>query len=110
MSIFTTREVAIFIYGLLLLMYILIRKNGKDILLPVIKAACHIKLVIPFCMVLLFAASFVWACTYLPFWDWVYIKDIALFQIYRIPCSNNIINYSYTISRFNFRFLITIRR
>ena len=47
MSIFTTREVAIFIYGLLLLMYILIRKNGKDILLPVIKAACHIKLVTP---------------------------------------------------------------
>ena len=82
MSIFTTREVAIFIYGLLLLMYILIRKKGKDILLPVIKAACHIKLVIPFCMVLLFAASFVWACTYLPFWDWVYIKDIALWVLF----------------------------
>ena len=82
MGIFTTREVAIFIYGLLLLTYILIRKKGKDILLPVIKAACHIKLVVPFCTLLLFAAGFVWACTYLAFWDWLYIKDIIFWVLF----------------------------
>ena len=52
MEIFTTREIAIFIYAILLLAYILIRKKGKKILLPVIKAACHIKLIIPFGLIL----------------------------------------------------------
>lgn len=82
MGIFTTREIVIFIYGILLLTYILVRKKGKDILLPVIKAACHIKLIIPFCLVLLFAAGFVWACTYLPIWDWIYVKDIVFWTLF----------------------------
>lgn len=48
MWIFTTREIAIFIYAILLLVYVCARKKGKPILLPVIKAACHIKLIVPF--------------------------------------------------------------
>ena len=82
MGIFTTREIAIFIYGILLLMYILVRNKGKDILLPVIKAACHKKLVVPFCFLFLLAAGFVWACTYLPIWDWLYVKDITLWTLF----------------------------
>ena len=70
MGIFTTREIAIFVYGILLLTYILVRNKGKDILLPVIKAACHKKLIVPFCLLLLLAACFVWACTYSSIWDW----------------------------------------
>ncbi len=56
MGIFTTREIAIFVYGILLLTYILVRNKGKDILLPIIKAACHKKLIVPFCLLLLLAA------------------------------------------------------
>lgn len=82
MGIFTTREMAIFIYGLLLLTYILVRKKGSDILLSVIKAACHVKLIIPFCFVLLFATGFVWVCTYLPIWDWLYVKDIVFWTLF----------------------------
>ncbi len=93
MGIFTTREIAIFIYGILLLAYVLVRKKGKDILMPVIKAACHIKLIIPFCMVLLFAAGFVWVCTYLPFWDWIYVKDIVFWVLFAgVPICFNATN------------------
>jgi hypothetical protein len=93
MGIFTTREIAIFIYGILLLAYVLVRKKGKDILLPIIKAACHIKLIIPFCVVLLFAAGFVWVCTYLPFWDWIYVKDIVFWVLFAgVPVCFNATN------------------
>lgn len=82
MWIFTTRELAIFIYAIILIAYILLRKKGKDIIMPVIKAACHIKLVVPFLIMLLFAIAFTWLCTYLPFWDWKYIKDIIFWTIF----------------------------
>ena len=82
MGILTTREIAIFVYGILLLTYILVRKKGRDIFLPVIKAACHVKLIIPFCFVLLFATGFVWVCTILPVWDWIYVKDIAFWTLF----------------------------
>ena len=65
MWIFTTREIAVFIYAIILLVCVLVRKKGKAILLPVIKAACHIKLIVPFLFVLSFAAIFVLLCTYL---------------------------------------------
>lgn len=82
MGIFTTREITLFIYGILLLTYIIVRNKGKKILLPVIKAACHKKLVVPFCLLLLLAIGFVWLCTYLPIWDWLYVKDIVLWTLF----------------------------
>lgn len=47
MWIFTTREVSVIIYSIVFLIYVLIKK-GKSVFLPVIKAACHIKLIVPF--------------------------------------------------------------
>lgn len=82
MWIFTTREIAIFIYAAILIAYIIIRKKGKHIIMPVIKAACHIKIIIPFFIVLSFSALFVWGCQCLPFWDWIYIKDIVFWTIF----------------------------
>lgn len=82
MGIFTTREIAFFIYVVILIIYLLLHKKFKSIVMPVIKAALHIKLVIPFLIVLTFAALFVYVCTYLPFWDWIYIKDIVLWVFF----------------------------
>lgn len=82
MGIFTTREIAILIYAIVLLIYILIHKKAKSILLPVIKAACEIKLIIPFFIIISFAALFTWGCTYLPFWNWVYVKDIIFWTLF----------------------------
>lgn len=82
MGIFTTREIAIFIYAIGLLIYLLIHKKAKSTVLPVIKAACKIKLIIPFLIVISFAAVLTWLCTYLPIWDWVYIKDIIFWTLF----------------------------
>lgn len=82
MNLFTTREIAIFIYSALLLVYIIVRKKSKDILLPVLKAACHMKIIIPFCAVIIFSAVIMWGCTYLPIWYWRYAKDIVFWTIF----------------------------
>ncbi len=82
MWVFTTREIAIIFYAIILLMYILFRKKGTEIIVPIIKAACHIKLVVPFLVVLAFSSLFVWLCTSLPFWDWVYVKDIIFWTLF----------------------------
>lgn len=82
MGIFSTREIATIIYGILLFVYVLVRNKQRAIFLPVIKAACHKKLIIPFGLILLFAACFVLACTYLPFWDWIYLKDIVFWVLF----------------------------
>ncbi len=82
MWFFSTREVAIFVYAIGLLIYLLIHKKAKSIVVPVIKAACKIKLIVPFLIVISFAAVFTWVCTFLPFWDWVYIKDIIFWTLF----------------------------
>ena len=54
MWIFTTREVSVIIYSIVFLIYVLIKK-GKSVFLPVIKAACHIKLIVPFIFIVTMA-------------------------------------------------------
>ena len=70
MWIFTTREVSVIIYSIVFLIYVLIKK-GKSVFLPVIKAACHIKLIVPFIFIVTMAIIFVWICKLLPFWNWI---------------------------------------
>lgn len=82
MGIFSTREIAIIIWAIILLLYVSLRKKGRAAILPVIKAACQMKLIIPFIFVLLYAAAFVWLCTYLPLWDWLYLKDIIFWTLF----------------------------
>lgn len=83
MSIFSTRELAISIYALFLLIYLLCRKKGRDAFLPVIKAAFKIKLVVPFLIVLMYAGLFVFVCDkYVSIWDWVYLKDIIIWILF----------------------------
>ena len=82
MWIFTTREIAIFIYAIIFLGYVLLRRKTRSAAFSVIKAACHIKLVSPFLIMLSFAVVFTWLCTYLPFWGWIYVKDIAFWTLF----------------------------
>ena len=93
MWIFTTREVSVIIYSIVFLIYVLIKK-GKSIFLPVIKAACHIKLIVPFIFIVAMAIIFVWICKLLPFWNWIYVKDITFWVLFvGIPtCCNSVAN------------------
>lgn len=80
--IFTTREIAIFIYAIILLIYVIARSKSRKALKKVIDAACHVKLIIPFLLVVLFAMIFIWQCTFLSFWNWIYIKDIIFWTLF----------------------------
>ena len=93
MWIFTTREVSVIIYSIVFLIYVLIKK-GKSVFLPVIKAACHIKLIVPFIFIVTMAIIFVWICKLLPFWNWIYVKDITFWVLFvGIPtCFNSVAN------------------
>ena len=93
MWIFTTREVSVIIYSIVFLIYVLIKK-GKSIFLPVIKAACHIKPIVPFIFIVAMAIIFVWICKLLPFWNWIYVKDITFWVLFvGIPtCFNSVAN------------------
>ena len=66
MWIFTTREVSVIIYSIVFLIYVLIKK-GKSVFLPVIKAACHIKLIVPFIFIVTMAIIFAWTCNFFHF-------------------------------------------
>lgn len=82
MWIFTTREIAIFIYAILFISYIIVRNKTRSTIIPVIKAAFHIKLIVPFLLILLFASGVTYLCTFLPFWNWQYIKDIIFWTLF----------------------------
>lgn len=82
MWIFTTREIAIFTYALILIVFLLVSNKGKSIVMPVIKTAFNIKLIVPFLLIISFSALFTWGCTFLPFWNWVYVKDIIFWTIF----------------------------
>ena len=93
MWIFTTREVSVIIYSIVFLIYVLIKK-GKSIFLPVIKAVCHIKLIVPFIFIVAMAIIFVWICKLLPFWNWIYVKDITFWVLFvgSPTCFNSVAN------------------
>ena len=59
-----------------------------------IKAACHIKLIVPFIFIVAMAIIFVWICKLLPFWNWIYVKDITFWVLFvGIPtCFNSVAN------------------
>lgn len=82
MLIFTTREIAVFIYVIFFTIFFLVNKKTRTSVFSVNKSVYNINLVVPLLIVLLYAALFVWTCTYLPFWDWIYIKDIVFWVLF----------------------------
>ena len=81
LEVFSTREVATGIWLILILLGILIRKNTREGLKKVCKAALTLKLVIPAILILsmgILAAHF--ASKY-SFWDNKYYKDIIMWMV-----------------------------
>jgi len=106
MEILSTREIATSIYIALIIIYIFMSRKIRPSAVNVIKAACSKKLVIPFLIMLLFASAFVFALTYLPFWDWIYLKDIIIWVLFAgVPVCFNAV--SKTIEKHYFRNMIT---
>jgi len=81
-DIFSTREVALALYALLILIIIFWGKKTRIAAINVIKCACTTKLVIPFVILMVYSGAIVYGLTYLPFWKWVYVKDIVIWVLF----------------------------
>ncbi len=82
LDIFSTREIAIGTYLLLIIILVFVSKRTRKSALDVIRAACNKMLLIPFIGMMLYAGIFVFAFTKLPFWEWKYIKDIIIWVVF----------------------------
>lgn len=82
MDIFSTREIVSAFYILLFFTYSICKKQTRKIWMQVVKCAMKVKLAIPFLLLILYTAIFVYFFTYLPFWDAVYLKDIVFWVIF----------------------------
>jgi len=81
-TIFSTREIATSIWITIIIIFCFISPNIRKALVSVIKHVCTPKLSIPFVGMLFYAALFVFLLTFLPFWKWVYIKDISIWVLF----------------------------
>lgn len=112
-NIFSTREIAFGIYALIILIYIIAHKNTRIDLIDLIKVACTKQLIIPFAIILVYAALFVLVLTYFPFWQWIYLKDIVIWVLFAgVPICFNAVNsdggYFNNIVKDNFKFTTLI--
>lgn len=82
LDVFSTREIAIGIYLLLIIIFVFSRKKIRPTAINVIKCALSIKLVIPFIFILIYSGVLVTFSAYFSFWKWIYLKDILLWVIF----------------------------
>ncbi len=114
-EIFSTREVVIYFYTLVFILYVFFSPKIRLSVINVIKSACTIKLVIPFIFMITYAALIVYALTQTPFWKWIYIKDIVIWVLFAgVPVCFNAVskniedNYFRNIVIDNLKFLVLV--
>lgn len=81
-TIFSTREIATAVWIVVLIILCCFSSKIRKALLGLLKAAITPKLAIPFIYMLFYATLFVFLLTRLPFWKWLYIKDIAIWVLF----------------------------
>lgn len=82
LKIFSTREVAVAIYLLIFIIYALSVEKIRISLKSLIITACSKKILIPFIILIMYAGVLVLLMSYLPFWKWIYLKDIIIWVIF----------------------------
>ncbi len=93
MGVFSTREIAIGVYVLIFIIYIIANKKTHSASMKFIKSACTKKLVIPFLLMIIYASLFVYILTFFEFWNWIYIKDITIWVLFAgIPMCFNAVS------------------
>jgi hypothetical protein len=81
-DMFTTREIATGLWIAALIIFIFINKKTRKSAFGVIKAATSIKLIMPFLIMLLYTGLLVLIISFLPFWNYKYVKDIAVWVLF----------------------------
>lgn len=92
-ELFSTREIAIGTYFILLLLFLLLKKATRKSVKNVIVTALNKQLVIPFIVLILYASLLIYAFTFLPFWEWKYLKDVGIWVLFTgVPVCYNAVN------------------
>ena len=81
-ELFSTREVASIIYLLLIFFVLLLRSKDITLFTNVIKSLLKKVFIIPVLCLFAYAALIVFGLQFIPFWDWLLIKDIVIWVLF----------------------------
>ena len=81
-ELFSTREVASIIYLFLMFFVILIKTKDITLFTNVIKSLLKRVFIIPVLFLFAYASLIVFGLQFLPFWDWLLIKDIIIWVFF----------------------------
>lgn len=93
-KVFSSREIAVGIYLVLLVIYVLVKTESRNAMIKVVKVACNRKLAIPFLFLVFYAFGLVWKLSQYSFWKSTYIKDITIWFLFAgVPLCFKAINH-----------------
>ena len=81
-EVFSTREVASGIYLTLLLAWLISKKDGARAVIALLKTVFKPIIIIPVFCLLGYAALLVYGLQYMPFWEWVLLKDVVIWVLF----------------------------
>lgn len=81
-EVFSTREVASGIYLTLLLAWLISKKDGARAVIALLKTVFKPIIIVPVLCLLGYAAFLVYGLQYMPFWDWVLLKDVVIWVLF----------------------------
>lgn len=94
-TLFSTREVATGIYLVIFLVLLISKKQTRDSVVNLIRAACKKNLVIPCIVLISYSCILTYLFSRISIWKNIYIKDIAIWTIFAgVPMCFNAVSMS----------------
>lgn len=81
-EVFSTRENASGIYLLLLLLWLISKKDGAKAVIALLKTVFKPIIIIPVLCLLGYAALLVYGLHFVPFWEWALLKDVVIWVLF----------------------------
>lgn len=81
-EIFSTREVASSIYLIIRFVWLISKKDGTKKLIALLKTVFKAIFIVPVLCLSGYAALLVYGLQFLPFWDWILLKDVILWVLF----------------------------
>ena len=93
LELFSNRELALGLYALFFIVWLLCSRKIRPSTINLIKSACHRQLIIPFLFMLCYAGTAIYGLSCLSFWKWQYLKDIVMWVLFAgVPTCFNAVN------------------
>lgn len=93
LDLFSNRELALGLYALIFIVWLLCSRKIRPSTISIIKSACHRQLIIPFFFMLCYAGAAIYGLSCLSFWKWQYLKDIVMWVLFAgVPICFNAVN------------------